>query len=100
MPDTPVDPSLPPSYPPDMESRVAVLEQIARGNAAAFDRVDRRFEQVDRRFQQLERRLEQIATEHHADFRWLVGIMLAGFGTLIGMMAGMLGAMAHGFHWL
>lgn len=76
-----------------MESRVAVLEEIARSNAAALERIDRRFEQMDRRF-------DQMAAEHHTDFRWLVGVTLAGFGTLIGMMAGMLGVMAHGFHWL
>ena len=44
--------------------------------------------------------IDRLTTEHRADFRWLVGIMLAGFGTLIGMMAGLLGVMAHGFHWL
>lgn len=34
-----------------------------------------------------------VAAEHRADFRWHLGIMLVGFG-------GLLGVMAHGFHWL
>ncbi len=87
MPDTPVEPSSPRSYPPDMESRVAVLEQIARA------RLSRRWNASIAAF-------DQMAAEHRADFRWLLGIMLAGFGTLIGMMSGMLGVIAHGFHWL
>lgn len=69
-----------------MEARVSVLEHIAQTNAAALERIDRRFDQLERRF-------DQMAAEHRADFRWLLGIMLAGFG-------GLLGVMAHGFHWL
>ncbi len=83
-----------------MESRVAVLEQIARATSAGLDRLDRRFETmerrfdtIDRRFEVVERRLDSLAAEHRADFRWLLGVMLGGFG-------GLLGVMAHGFHWL
>ena len=87
-------------YPGEMESRVAVLEQIARGTSASlerlerrFDGVERRFEAVDRRFDAMDRRFDALAAEHRGDFRWLLGIMLGGFGA-------MLGVMAHGFHWL
>jgi hypothetical protein len=83
-----------------MESRVAVLEQIARTTAASLDRIERRFDTLEGRFAGLEgrfaaigRRFETLASEHRADFRWLLGIMLGGFGA-------MLGVMAHGFHWL
>jgi hypothetical protein len=62
-----------------MESRVAVLEQIARTTTASLERI--------------ERRMDALGAEHRADFRWLLGIMLGGFAAL-------LGAMAHGFHWL
>jgi hypothetical protein len=34
-----------------------------------------------------------VVTDQRADFRWLLGVMLGGFGA-------MLGVMAHGFHWL
>ncbi len=69
-----------------MESRLAALEQIARTSTAALER--------------MERRLDQISAEQRADFRGLLGIMLAGFGTMIGLFAGLLGVIAHGFHWL
>jgi hypothetical protein len=76
-----------------MESRVAVLEQIARTTTAALERLDRRFDAV-------ERRMDALATEQRADFRWLLGIMLGGFSAMLGGFAAMLGVMAHGFHWL
>jgi hypothetical protein len=62
-----------------MESRVAVLEQIARTTSASLERI--------------ERRMDLLAADQRADFRWLLGIMLGGFGALLGVMA-------HGFHWL
>ncbi|HEX5327941.1 MAG TPA: hypothetical protein VFW75_14835 [Acetobacteraceae bacterium] len=86
MPDTPVERGAGGPYPGDMESRVAVLEHIAG--------------QLDRRFESLERRLDSMAQEHRADFRWLLGVMLAGFGTMLAGFGGLLGVMAHGFHWL
>jgi hypothetical protein len=69
-----------------MESRVAVLEQIARDTARALDRIERRMDGLDRR-------IDTLAHEHHAEFRWLLGMILGTTGA-------MLGVMAHGFHWL
>lgn len=69
-----------------METRVAVLEQMARTTAASRDR--------------LERRMDLLATDQRSDFRWLVGIMLGGFSVMLGGFGAMLGVMAHGFHWL
>jgi hypothetical protein len=76
-----------------MESRVAVLEQIARTTSASLERIERRFDAVDRRFDTFERRMDALVSDQRADFRWLLGIMLGGFGALLGVMA-------HGFHWL
>jgi hypothetical protein len=76
-----------------MESRVAVLEQIARTTSAALERIERRLDSMDQRIDSMGRRIDGVVTDQHADFRWLVGIMLGGFGA-------MLGVMAHGFHWL
>jgi len=92
MPDT-LEPASGGRYPGDMESRVAVLEEIARNLAAGQDRMERRFDAF-------ERRLDTLSARHHADFRWLLGIMLGGFGAMFGGFAAMLGVMAHGFHWL
>ncbi len=72
--------------PPGMEARVAVLEHIAQTTAATLERLERSIER-------LERRIDAVAADQRSDFRWLLGIMLGGF-------AGLLGVMAHGFHWL
>jgi hypothetical protein len=80
-------------YPSDMEARVAVLEQIARTTAAALERIERRMDTLDRRF-------DGLATEQRSDFRWLLGMMLGATGTILAALTGLLGVMAHGFHWL
>jgi hypothetical protein len=100
MPDTPVEPPASGRYPADMESRVAVLEQIARRPNASLERIERRFDAIDGRFEAMNRRIDSLATEHRSDFRWLLGIMLGGFGMTLGGFGAMLGVMAHGFHWL
>ena len=82
-PDLPVEPTSPGRYPTDMESRVAVLEQSARATTASLERIERR----------MDMNAAELRAEHRSDFRWLLGTMLGGFGAL-------LGAMAHGFHWL
>ena len=50
MPDTPVEPPAGGRYPADMESRVAVLEQIARTTAATLERIERRLDAMEGRF--------------------------------------------------
>ena len=93
MPDVPVEPASPGRYPADMESRVAVLEQIARMTTAGPERIERRMD-----VQSAE--LRALAAEHRADFRWLPGVILGGFAMMLGAFGTMLGVMAHGFHWL
>jgi hypothetical protein len=96
MPDT-LEPGGGGRYPADMESRVAVLEQIARVTTASLERIERRLDAMDERTQ---RRLDALSAEHHADFRWLLGVMLGGLATMLGGFGALLGVMAHGFHWL
>jgi hypothetical protein len=62
----------------DVPPRLAVLEEIARSTKATLERIDRR--------------LDTIEASQRSDFRWLLGIMLGGY-------VGLLGVMAHGFHW-
>jgi hypothetical protein len=100
MPDTPIEPPGSGRYPTDMESRVAVLEQIARTTAAGLERMDRRFDAIDRRFEMIDRRFDALSSEHRADFRWLLGVVLGGFAAMLGGFGAILGVMAHGFHWL
>lgn len=93
MPDLPVEPASPGRYPADMESRVPVLEQIARMTTAGLERIERRMDAQTAE-------IRALSAEHRADFRWLLGVMLAGFATMLGAFGTMLAAMAHGFHWL
>jgi len=86
MPDLPVEPSNSGRYPADMETRVSLLEQIARTTTASLERI--------------ERRLDMQAATQRSDVRWLLGVILAGFATMLGAYGAMLAAMAHGFHWL
>ncbi|HJS86934.1 MAG TPA: hypothetical protein VJ779_15875 [Acetobacteraceae bacterium] len=120
MPDTPVEPDGGGRYSPDMETRVAILEHMAQATLATLERIERKFETIDRRFEMLDRRFEAIdrrfegidrhfeaverridamSLQHRADFRWLLGFMLAGWGSVLGALGGILGVMAHGFHW-
>jgi hypothetical protein len=99
MPDA-LEPAAGGSYPPGMESRVAVLEQIARTTLVGLERIDRRFDALESRFAAIDRRFETQSTEHRSDFRWLVGIMLGGFGLMLGAFGTVLGVMGHGSHWL
>ncbi len=77
----------------DIPARTAVLEEIARSTKAALDRIERRLDTMDTR-------IDQFSAESHADFRWLIGIMVGGFGMTIAGFGGILAVMAHGFHWL
>jgi hypothetical protein len=126
MPDLPVEPTGHGRYPGDMESRVAVLEQIARTTSEGLAQIVRGMEaqraesramleaqraesrtmleaqRAESRTMQdrLERRMDLLAANQRSDFRWLLGIMLGGFTTLLGAFGAMLGVMAHGLHWL
>ena len=91
--DIPVEPVGGSRYPGDMEARVAVLEQIARTTAAALERMDGRMDRIDQR-------LDMLWGAQRSDFRWLLGMMVAGTGTILACLLGLLGVMAHGFHWL
>ncbi len=66
-------------YDPDMEARVAVLEEIARKTEALLERMDARMTRIEER--------------EHSDF-----MKLLTFG--LGATAVLLATMAHGFHWL
>jgi hypothetical protein len=92
VPDTAVEPVGGGRYSASMEARVAVLEEIARSTAATLERIERQMDRIDRRIDRLENRID-------GNFRWLLGIMLGGFGMTASGFAGILAVMAHGFHW-
>ena len=84
--DTPVAPPGAGPYHDDVVTRVAVLEETARHTLAALERLERRFDRFE--------------TQQRAEFRWVLGVMLGGFATMLGAFGAMLAAMAHEFHWL
>jgi hypothetical protein len=61
---------------------------------------DSRMDQTDNRLDRIDRQLDMLWGEQHSDFRWLLGMMIAGTGTTLAAFLGLLGVMAHGFHWL
>lgn len=72
MPDSPAPPD-------DMPTRVAVLEEIARNTSVALSEI-----RAD---------VRELRTESRRDGRWLLGVILGAWTSLLGVMA-------HGFHWL
>jgi hypothetical protein len=86
-----------------MEARLRVLEEIAAGTKAMFERIDRRFDALERRIdtlatelrgeiRDLRAEIRDVRAELRADVRWIIGLGLAA-------AAGILAVMAHGFHW-
>jgi hypothetical protein len=63
----------------NIESRTAVLEQISRSTEAILG--------------EMRTDVREIRVQQDRDFRWLLGLYLAG-------TAAILGVMAHGFRWL
>ena len=84
----------------DIPIPVAVLEEIARGTKAALERIERRLDAIeerldrmDGRLDRMDGRLDRMVSEHRADYRWLLSLIIGGNAALLGVMA-------HGFHWL
>lgn len=68
------------------EQRLTRVETTLESIVKIMDSMDNRIDNVDKRMTDSFRELK-------TDFRWLVLIMIGGFGTLFGLMA-------HGFKWL
>ena len=65
--------------PNDIPARVAVLEEIAASTKTILAEI-----KAD---------LRDLRSESRSDYRWQMGLMLGGFGALLGVVA-------HGFHWI
>ncbi len=79
-------------FPNSLESRVLLLEHIAGDINKSLDRIEKRFDKIDARFDKIDEKFDKMDERMRSDFRWLVTI----FGSL---MLGLMGIMAHGFHW-
>ena len=76
--------------PNDIPARVAVLEEIARQTRETM--ADLRTD-LRQSFADLRAEIRDLRSESRSDYRWQMGLMLGGFGALLGVVA-------HGFHWI
>lgn len=77
-------------YPNSLDTRVALLEQSIGMINQTLVRIETNMHDG---FRDLREDMKDLKKDVKSDFRWLVGLMIA-FGT------GLLGVMAHGFHWI
>jgi hypothetical protein len=83
-----------------IDRRFDAVDMRFDGIDKRLDGIDKRLDTADRRFESVDRRIDVLVAGRQADFRWILGVMFAGFSATIGGFATMLGVMAHGFHWL
>jgi len=74
------------------ETRLALLEQSINNINDTLIRFEKRFDRIDDQFKGVNDEFKSIRDEMKSDFRWIITI----FG---GLMLGLAGLMAHGFHW-
>jgi hypothetical protein len=53
---------------------------------------EQRMTRVETTLENMDKYIREVSKEMKTDFRWIVGIMIGGFGTLFFLMA-------HGFKW-
>ena len=70
----------------DDDTRLALLEQSIGFLNSTLVRFEHRFDQLDNKIEKLESRID-------SNFKWLLGIIIAGFGGLFGIIA-------HAQHWI
>ena len=87
------------------------MDRVERRLDVALTRADDRMDRIELRLDsglahsdngmdRIDRQLDMLWGEQHSDFRWLLGMVTAGTGTTLACLLGLLGVMAHGFHWL
>lgn len=76
------------------------MSQLNEHEKAIITKYDLYFEGRLSKTEKICEQLEKECSEIKTDFRWLIGIMLAGFGSLIAMNGTMFAMMSHGFKWL
>ena len=87
-----------------LDRRVAVLEANTGSMKESIGRIevdlrDMR-KSVDQRFEALDRKLDSFHQELRGVMRFLVGVVISFFTTLIAFGAAILGVLVKGFHWL
>ena len=82
-------------YDMGMETRVAVLEQIAKDGrdmmARLETKIDAGFKDLRNEIKDVRSEINVIRMDQKSDYRWLLGLMFAQFATLTGMIGGLAG---------
>lgn len=83
-----------------LEQSIEHLNETLRRFEKRFDQIDARFEQIDAKFDRIDVRFERIDAKFDkldaridSNFKWLLSIMIAGFSSLLGIIA-------HTQHWI
>ncbi len=84
----------------DYEHRTTRLEGAIENINLTLIRIDERLDRMENRLDRIELRIDTIDKKIDSSFRWLLGVILAGWGITITSFAGIFGIMAHGFHWI
>ena len=84
------------NYPHSLDTRVALLEMCVSNISQTLIRLetkmDHNYANLETKMDRLDAKIEAVRRDVRADFRWLLTI----FG---GLLLGLSGTMAHGFHW-
>ena len=86
------------------ETRIALLELTYQHQQENFLRFEKRFDsleskldsmesRMESRFDSINHRMDSMNHQIDAHYKWLLGIIIAGYTSILGVMA-------HGFHWL
>lgn len=79
------------------DTSIALLEQSIGHINETLIRFEKRFDRLDERMDSMENKLEaainKLDSRTDSNFKWLLGMIVAGLGSVLGIMA-------HGFHWL
>jgi len=75
------------------DTRLALLEQSINHLNSTLMRFENRFDQIDAKFNQMDSKFEKLDSRIDSNFKWLLSIIIAGFGSTLGIIA-------HVQHWI
>ena len=62
-----------------------MAELTSQDHGERIDRLEGIIEQISERLGDITRRLDILETNHRRDFRWLIGLQLATWATIVGL---------------
>jgi len=69
-----------------LEEQTMRVDDVRDAIKGLDERIDRRFESVDRRFDNVDRRIDSLERKLDSHFKWLVGVVVAAFGTVASLI--------------